>query len=47
MKVKMAEQGLKDQSEFDRWRQEQTQKDEVERMEHVLKVKLEMEMARE
>jgi hypothetical protein len=38
---------LKDQAEFDRWRKEQQEKDEVLRVERVMKVKIEMEMARE
>lgn len=38
---------MKDQAEFDRWRKEQQEKDEVLRVERVMKVKIEMEMARE
>ena len=39
--------GLHDSSEFDRWRREMNEKDEIERLEHVQKKKIEMEMARE
>lgn len=39
--------GLKDASEFNRWKSEMVQKDEVERLEHIQKKKIEMELARE
>jgi len=39
--------GLKDASEFNRWRREMDEKDDVERMEHIQKKKIEMELARE
>ena len=39
--------GLKDTSEFDRWQAEMNEKDEIERLEHIQKKKIEMELARE
>ena len=39
--------GLKDASEFNRWKSEMTEKDEIERLEQIAKKKIEMEMARE
>ena len=39
--------GLKDTSEFDRWKAEMNEKDEIERLEHIQKKKIEMELARE
>ena len=39
--------GLKDASEFNRWKSEMNEKDEIERLEHIQKKKIEMEMARE
>ena len=39
--------GLKDASEFNRWKSEMNEKDEIERLEHIAKKKIEMEMARE
>ena len=39
--------GLKDASEFNRWKAEMGEKDEIERLEHIQKKKIEMEMARE
>jgi hypothetical protein len=39
--------GLKDASEFNRWRSEMEQKDDIERLEHIQKKKIEMELARE
>lgn len=39
--------GLKDASEFNRWKREMDQKDDVERLEHIAKKKIEMELARE
>ena len=39
--------GLKDAGEFNRWRAEMDEKDEIERLEHIQKKKIEMELARE
>jgi hypothetical protein len=39
--------GLKDSSEFYRWKREMDRKDDVERIEHIQKKKIEMEMSRE
>lgn len=39
--------GLKDASEFNRWKSEMNEKDEIERLEHIQKKKIEMELARE
>lgn len=39
--------GLKDASEFNRWKAEMGEKDEIERLEHISKKKIEMELARE
>lgn len=39
--------GLKDSSEFYRWKREMDRKDDVERLEHIQKKKIEMEMSRE
>lgn len=39
--------GLKDASEFNRWKSEMDQKDDIERLEHITKKKIEMELARE
>ena len=39
--------GLKDASEFNRWRSEMDQRDDIERLEHIQKKKIEMELARE
>ena len=38
---------LRDEREFERWRAEMNEKDEVERLEHIQKKKIEMELARE
>ena len=38
---------MRDASEFDRWRSEMGEKEEIERLEHILKKKIEMELARE
>lgn len=46
-KVKEMAMGLKDASEFNRWRSEMEEKDDIERMEHIQKKKIEMELARE
>jgi len=39
--------GLKDASDFNRWKAEMGEKDEIERIEHIQKKKIEMELARE
>jgi hypothetical protein len=39
--------GLKDASEFNRWKTEMNEKDEIERLEHIQRKKIEMELARE
>lgn len=39
--------GLKDASEFNRWQREMEEKDDIERLEHIQKKKIEMELARE
>jgi len=39
--------GLKDASEFTRWQREMEQKDGIERIEHIQKKKIEMELCRE
>lgn len=39
--------GLKDASEFTRWQREMIQKDNIEKIEHVQKKKIEMEMSRD
>lgn len=41
------EMGLKDASEFIRWQREMEQKDDIEQIEHVQKMKIEMELSRE
>lgn len=41
------EMGLKDASEFNRWQREMEQKDDIEKIEHVQKKKIEMELCRE
>lgn len=41
------EMGLKDASEFIRWQREMEQKDDIEKIEHVQKMKIEMELSRE
>jgi hypothetical protein len=45
--MKDLEINMRDASEFDRWRREMEEKEEVERLEHILKKKIEMELARE
>ena len=47
LKVKEMAMGLKDASEFNRWKAEMGEKDEIERLEHIQKKKIEMELARE
>lgn len=46
-KLEEMSRGLKDGGEFYRWRLEMEQKDDIERLEHIQKKKIEMEMARE
>jgi len=41
------EMGLKDSSEFHRWEREMKQKDDIEKIERVQKMKIEMELCRE
>ena len=41
------EMGLKDASEFIRWQREMEQKEDIEKIEYVLKKKIEMEMSRQ
>lgn len=38
---------MRDASEFDRWKREMDEKEEIERLEHIQKKKIEMELARE
>lgn len=45
--MKELEVNMRDAGEFERWRREMDQKDEVERIEHIQKKKIEMELARE
>jgi hypothetical protein len=46
-KLAQMEMGLKDASEFTRWQREMEQKDDIEKIEHVQKKKIEMELSRE
>lgn len=46
-KVEEMAMGLKDATEFNRWKREMDQKDGIERIEHIQKKKIEMELARE
>ena len=46
-KLEQMAMGLKDASEFNRWKAEMGEKDEIERIEHIQKKKIEMELARE
>lgn len=46
-KVEEMAMGLKDATEFNRWKREMDQKDDIERIEHIQKKKIEMELARE
>jgi hypothetical protein len=46
-RMKQMEMGLKDASEFYRWQREMEQKDDIEKIEHVQKKKIEMELSRE
>jgi hypothetical protein len=45
--MKELEVNMRDAGEFERWRREMDEKDEVERLEHIQKKKIEMELARE
>ena len=38
---------LRDEREFERWKREMNEKDEVQRLEQIQKKKIEMELARE
>ena len=38
---------LRDEKEFERWKSEMGEKEEIEKLEHFQKKKIEMEMARE
>lgn len=38
---------MRDATEFDRWKREMDEKEEIERIEHIQKKKIEMELARE
>lgn len=38
---------MRDASEFDRWKREMDEKEEIEHLEHIQKKKIEMELARE
>ena len=38
---------LRDEKEYARWKQEMDEKEEIERIEHIQKKKIEMELARE
>lgn len=45
--IKEIEMNHRDATEFNRWKSEMDEKDEVERLEHIQKKKIEMELARE
>ena len=45
--MQQMEMGLKDASEFYRWQREMEQKDDIEKIERIQKMKIEMELARE
>lgn len=45
--MKEYETTLKNDAEFNRWSKEMKEKDDVERLEHISKKKIEMELARE
>jgi hypothetical protein len=45
--LKEYEMNLRDDEEFNRWKSEMNEKDDIERLEHITKKKIEMEMARE
>ena len=46
-KLKEYEMSLRDEREFERWKREMNEKDEVQRLEQIQKKKIEMELARE
>lgn len=45
--LKDFEMNLRDEKEYERWKQEMYEKEEIERIEHIQKKKIEMELARE
>lgn len=45
--LKDFEMNLRDEKDFERWKAEMRERDEIERLEHITKKKIEMEMARE
>ena len=45
--IKDFEMNLRDEKEFARWQSEMREKDDIERFEHIAKMKIEMEMARD
>ena len=45
--IKEFEMNLRDGKEYERWKAEMNEKDEIERIEHFQKKKIEMELARE
>jgi hypothetical protein len=45
--MKDFEMNLRDEKEYERWKTEMNEKEEIERMEHIQKKKIEMELARE
>ena len=45
--LKELEMNHRDSTDFDRWKREMMEKDEVERLEHIQKKKIEMELSRE
>ncbi len=45
--MKEFEVNLRDEKEFERWRREMEEKDDILRLEHIQKKKIEMELARE
>ena len=45
--LKDFEMNLRDEKEFERWKREMNEKEDIERLEHIQKKKIEMELARE
>ena len=45
--LKDFEVNMRDATEFDRWKREMDEKEEIEHLEHIQKKKIEMELARE
>lgn len=45
--LKEIEVNMRDGTEFERWRREMDEKEEIERLEHIQKKKIEMELARD